>query len=91
MWINFVIVVGILCSLSDDTQIEIIKYSNSTFCLVCEREEEVLAVGLFLSPYLIFCMVQCVMPIATVGPYCTFLEVTSLSINDNTFYTVSHV
>ena len=69
--------------------IEIIKYSNCTFCLVCEREEEILAVGLFSSPYLIFCMVRCLMPIATVGPCCTFLEVASFSINDNTFYTVS--
>ena len=85
MWITFVTVVGILCSLSDDTQTEIIKYSNSTFCLVCEREVEELTVGLFLSPYLIFCMVWCLMPIATVGPCCMFLEVASLSINYSTF------
>ena len=51
------------------------KVQQSTFCLVCEREEEVLAVGLFLSRYLIFCMVWCVMPIATVGPLCTFMHI----------------
>jgi hypothetical protein len=74
MWFIFLSCVGILCSLSDDTQIEIIKYSNSMFCLVCEMEVKVLAVGLFLSPYLIFGMVWCLMPIATVGPYCTFFR-----------------
>ena len=72
MWIKFLSFVGILCSLSDDTQTEIIKCCNSMFCLVREREVEVLAIGLFLSPYLIFCMVWCLMPIATVGPCCTF-------------------
>jgi hypothetical protein len=42
-------------------------------CWVCERDVEVLALGLFLSPYLIFCTVY-LMPIATVGPCCTFLR-----------------
>jgi len=87
MWFNFLSFVGILCSLSDDTQTEIIKYCNNMFCLVCEREVEVLATGLFLSPHLIFCMVWCLMPMVLVAH---FVEVVS-SINDNTFSTVSHV
>jgi hypothetical protein len=37
MWINFLSVVGILCSLSDDTQIEIIKYSNNTCVVGCVK------------------------------------------------------
>jgi len=70
MCINFLSVVGVLCSLSDDTHIEIIKYSNSMFCLVCEMEWEVLATGLCVA--LIFCMVWCPISIATVGRCFTF-------------------
>jgi protein tyrosine phosphatase len=37
MWITILSVVGILCSLSDDTQIEIIMYSNKTCFVGCVK------------------------------------------------------